>query len=267
MMHQPRNGVRCRVLLGTAAAFVANGLAFGPSTASAQRPLVDATQLLVVTTAGWASTTGELRRFVRDDLRSPWRRAGGVVPIVVGRTGLAWGAGFDRFAARGSPTAGPRKREGDGRSPAGVFPLGRAFGFAPADSVRWVRIPYLPLTAASDCVDDTSSVHYNEIVDRKAVPRIDWVSAEHMRQIVGYRLGVIIRYNAAPPIRARGSCIFFHVWSGPRSTTAGCTALDAGELRRLVAWLDPGAHPVVVQLPVAVYSGLRDRWRLPPLDH
>lgn len=230
------------------------------------QPLSNATQLVVVTTPGWDSTTGELRRFVRDDVQSAWRRDGKVVPIVVGRMGLAWGVEFDRFAAAGAPTAGPRKREGDGRSPAGIFPLNTAFGFAPADSMRWVRLPYLPITSATECVDDTSSVHYNTIVDRSTVPRVEWQSAEQMRRIAQYQLGVIIDYNAGPPVKARGSCIFLHIWNGPRSTTVGCTALDATELARLVAWLDPRARPVVVQVPAAVYQHVRADWELPALE-
>jgi D-alanyl-D-alanine dipeptidase len=233
--------------------------------ASAPPALINATQLVVVTTAGWDSTAGELRRFVRDGVDSPWRDVGQVVPIVVGRTGLAWGIGFDRLADRVA-TAGPRKHEGDGRSPAGIFPLETAFGFAPADSMHWVRLPYLALTPNIECVDDTSSVHYNTVVDRSAVPRVDWQSAERMRQIAQYQLGVIIGYNAAPPVKARGSCIFFHIWGGPRSSTVGCTALDATELAQLVAWLDPRARPAVVQVPAAVYPHVRAEWGLPPLE-
>jgi zinc D-Ala-D-Ala dipeptidase len=246
----------------------------GPSAASAQRvvadttqqTLGDATQLVVVTTADWEATTGELRRFVRDDLGSSWRREGNVVPVVIGRAGLAWGAGFDELADAALPTAGPRKREGDGRSPAGVFPLGDAFGFAAADSMRWVRLPYLPLTATSECVDDTMSVHYNTVVDRHAVPQVDWSSAEQMLEIEVYRLGVIVGYNAAPRLRARGSCIFLHIWGGPGSTTSGCTALDEDELAGLMAWLDPQARPAVVQVPAAMYTRLRSEWGLPALD-
>jgi D-alanyl-D-alanine dipeptidase len=225
--------------------------------------LAGATQLVVVTTSGWDSTTGELRRFVRSDTRASWRREGAVVPIVVGRTGLAWGIGFDKLAVPGVPTAGPRKIEGDGRSPAGVFPLDTAFGFSPADSMRWVRLPYVQLTSSSECVDDTASVHYNTVVDRGAVSRVDWKSAEHMRQVPQYRIGVIVGYNASPPVKARGSCIFFHIWAGPRSTTVGCTALDAKELEQLIAWLDPRARPVVVQVPAAVYLLVQSQWDLP----
>lgn len=252
---------RRSIPLGAATALLAacHG-AFAPSPVSVPPPLAGAGQLVVVTTTGWDSTTGELRRFVRDSLQGPWRREGGVVPIVVGRTGLAWGVGFDGFR-------GPRKREGDGRSPAGIFPLDTAFGFAPADSMRWISLPYVSLQATTECVDDTSSAHYNAVVDRRAVDSVDWQSAERMRQVPQYELGVVIRYNAAPAVKARGSCIFFHIWTGPRSTTVGCTALDETELARLVAWLDPRAHPVVVQVPAKVYPRVRGHWRLPKLDH
>lgn len=221
--------------------------------------LAGATQLIVVTTDGWEATSGRLRRFTRDRADAPWRSEGSAVPIVVGRTGLAWGVGFDRFADGSEP----HKREGDGKSPAGVFPFGTAFGFAPPDTVRWLRLPYLQLVATTECVDDTASAHYAEVLDRSAVARVDWRSSERMRQIGVYRLGAVIEYNASPPTKGRGSCVFFHIWGGPSSHTAGCTAMDAGELERLVAWLDPRARPVVLQVPLSVYERLRGEWGLP----
>jgi zinc D-Ala-D-Ala dipeptidase len=221
--------------------------------------LSNATQLLVVTTPGWDSTTGQLRLYVRNDTNALWQRTGDVIPIVVGKTGMAWGVGFDG-------EAGPHKKEGDGRSPAGIFPIGKAFGFAPADSMRWVHLTYVQLTPDIECVDDTASVHYNTVVDRNAVKPIDWKSSERMRRVAQYRLGVVIDYNPAPPVKARGSCIFFHIWGGPRSTTVGCTAMDAGELEELVAWLDPRARPVAIQLPAMEYDRTRVRWELPSLN-
>jgi L,D-peptidoglycan transpeptidase YkuD (ErfK/YbiS/YcfS/YnhG family) len=221
-----------------------------------------ATQLVVVTTAGWDSTVGELRRFFRDHPYSSWRQEGSAVPIVVGRTGLAWGVGFDSAAISGEP----HKHEGDGKSPAGIFPIDTAFGFAPADSMRAIHLPYVALSSNIECVDDTASVHYNTVVDRSTVPSVDWLSSEKMRKVGQYRLGAIIGYNAAPPVKARGSCIFFHIWNGPRSTTVGCTALDAAELERLLEWLDPKSQPVVVQVPASVYPRLRDKLGLPLLN-
>lgn len=252
--------------LTTVAAMLLTACAAAPADPPRTPPeaLARATQLLVVTTTGWDSTTGELRRFVRDDVGSAWRREGSAVPVVVGRSGLAWGVGFDSLAADGATTAGPRKREGDGRSPAGAFALDRAFGFASPDSTGSFDYPYLPLAPGTECVDDPRSEHYNRVLDRGSVPDVDWTSAERMREISLYRLGVIVDYNPAP-VPGRGSCIFLHVWEGPRSTTVGCTAMDGDALAELVAWLDPRSRPVLVQLPATVYSTLREEWRLPAL--
>jgi D-alanyl-D-alanine dipeptidase len=219
--------------------------------------LTNATQLVVVTTPEWDSTAGELQRFSRANTHASWRAVDVAYPIVVGRTGLAWGVGLNG--------AGPHKHEGDGKSPAGVFPVGTVFGYAPADSVRWLHMPYLQLTSGTDCVDDTASVQYNKVVDRGAVPKMDWNSSEHMRSVKEYEMGAVIEYNAAPPVKGRGSCIFFHIWNGPRSSTAGCTAMERANLTRLLAWLDPKRNPVVVQLPSAVYAQQRRMWKLPLL--
>ena len=235
----------------------ASAPATGPAPAT---PLRDARQLVVVVTPGWDVTSGTLRRFERDDASGPWRAAVAPIPVVIGRTGLAWG---DETHATSMQQ--PIKHEGDGRSPAGAFPLDTAFGFAPRADVSWMRLPYAALQPGSDCVDDEASAYYNTVVDKALVPRIDWSSAEHMRQISQYRLGVIVGYNATPPKRGRGSCIFLHIWSGPASTTAGCTAMEAGALEGLMRWLDRAQRPMLVQLPAAEYERLRAAWRLPAL--
>jgi D-alanyl-D-alanine dipeptidase len=116
---------------------------------------------------------------------------------------------------------------------------------------------------STDCVDDTASSHYNTVVDGASVPRVDWTSAEHMRQVGQYEVGVIVGYNARPPVKGRGSCIFLHIWAGPQSHTAGCTAFDEAKLRYLMRWLDPQKRPLLVQLTAKDYASLRIRWRLP----
>ena len=128
-----------------------------------------------------------------------------------------------------------------------------------------VRLPYAQLLSTTDCVDDTASAHYNTVVDRAAVPRVDWNSAEHMRQVSQYKIGVIVGYNASPPIKGRGSCIFLHIWAGPDSHTAGCTAFDEAKLREVMLWLDPNKRPLLAQLTADEYKKLRADWRLPSL--
>ena len=236
-----------------------SALLFALSTlAPGQRPAAEspATQLVVVTTPSWNAISGTLRRYARSGERGRWRAVGAPVPIVGGRTGLAWGEEPPR-------DAGIRKRFA--RAPqgaAGRFPLTSAFGFAPSagDSIR---MPYIPLLERTECVDDPSSTQYNRIVDRSAVSRVDWTSAERMRSIGVYRLGVTVDYNARPTRRNRGSCIFLPIWSGESSPTAGCTAMPAAALETVVGWLDSARHPMLVQLPAAEYARLRRAWSLP----
>ena len=216
-----------------------------------------ARQLVVVTTPDWNATSGMLRRYARETRTGAWTLVGGSTQVVIGRTGLAWAD--DSMRVSGQPV----KREGDGKSPAGVFPLDTAFGFAPRDSMAALRLPYVTLMPGSDCVDDDRSAHYNTVVDRARVAGVDWNSAEHMRQIAVYRIGVIVGYNASPAVPGRGSCIFLHIWGGPSSTTAGCTALDATALDGLMRWLDRDRRPVIVQLPEAEYKRLAGAWELP----
>jgi D-alanyl-D-alanine dipeptidase len=216
-----------------------------------------ARQLVLVVTPSWDTTAGTLRRYTRSSASAPWRRVGAAVPVVVGASGLAWGA--DSLGTADDP----HKREGDGRSPAGIFPLDSAFGFAPQSAMSHSRMPYVPLLAGTECVDDTASTYYNTVVDRNRVSTVDWKSSEHMRRIAQYQVGVLVGYNARPVTRGHGSCIFLHIWDGPGSSTAGCTAFPRADVERLVAWLDASKHPVLVQLPAAAYARLRSRWTLP----
>ncbi len=202
-----------------------------------------------------------MARFERSARDAAWTRVDDPIPVVVGRTGLAWGVGFDDLAADD-----PHKHEGDGKAPAGIFPLDTAFGFAPASSVPQVRLPYVQLVSTTDCVDDTTSSHYNTVVDKRDVSRVDWNSAEHMREVSQYEVGVIVGYNASPPVKGRGSCIFLHVWNGPDSHTAGCTAFEKEKVRASMEWLDPAKHPLLVQLTNAAYAQLRSRYDLPALE-
>ncbi len=47
------------------------------------------------------------------------------------------------------------------------------------------------------------------------------------------------------------------------SSTVGCTAMDIANLHDVLAWLDPAASPLVVQLPQATYDVVKTAWGLP----
>ena len=127
-------------------------------------------------------------------------------------------------------------------------------------------MPYVNLTSSVECVDDTASKFYNQVVDRSSVSP-DWNSSEHMlRSDDLYRWGILVEHNSAPAVAGGGSCIFMHIWRGPGQPTVGCTAMPQADLESLIAWLDPARTPLLVQFPEAKYKSLRKRWHLPPMS-
>jgi D-alanyl-D-alanine dipeptidase len=227
-------------------------LLFYPLTAMAQG-LDGSDQLIVVTSKSWDDIQATAQRYERRG--KSFEKFEAPFAVVLGKNGMGWGKGLLDI---GQPE-GPVKQEGDGKAPAGMFNLGTAFGYAPSAETR---LPYLPLAPTIECVDDSRSTRYNELVDGALVDK-DWSSSERMRRSDElYRQGIVIQHNT-PATPAAGSCIFFHIWRGPTAPTRGCTAMEPADITRLFDWLDPGKSPVLVQLPQTQYEQLRARWKLP----
>lgn len=213
-----------------------------------------AAQLIVVTSKNWTDSQGTAQRYQRAG--QSFNPVGEPFAVTLGKNGMAWGKGLSSV----EPADAPVKHEGDGKAPAGVFRLGTAFGYEASSATR---LPYLALTPTTECVDDSQSRHYNQLVDGGQTAR-DWNSSEQMRNEAGYRQGIVIEHNTRPATPAGGSCIFFHIWRSPTSPTAGCTAMDPADIDRLFQWLDPRQSPLLVQMPEAQYAQWRERWNLPP---
>ena len=221
----------------------------------------DARQMVLVVPRDWDDSRAVLTTWTRDG--DAWKPAAAAVPASIGRTGSAWGLGLH------PAQAGVQKREGDGKSPAGVFEIGPAFGSAPTLATA---LDYLPMSATHWCMDVVDSPLYNRIVDAKDVGdaavqgssermRLDLATAGDAR----YSQGFVIRHNP-DNVAGAGSCIFGHLWKAPDAATAGCTAMTAEAMSALLAWLDASAHPVLVLLPRDEYEKLRDTWALPDLS-
>ena len=156
------------------------------------------------------------------------------------------------------------KLEGDGKSPAGFFPLTAAFGVSTKPSA--LLMPYTKLDQYTECVDDVKSSFYNRMVNRMQVGNFDWKSSEKMLAVgPQYELGVFVGYNSFPVERGKGSCIFLHIWKDALTGTAGCTAMKRQDLELLVSWLSPAKNPYLVQLAQDVYNSSRKSWNLPKL--
>jgi zinc D-Ala-D-Ala dipeptidase len=216
-------------------------------------------QLVTVTTKSWDDVNATVRRYERTAGDETWRQVGNPFPAVIGQHGLAWGIGLHGAGKPGEP----EKREGDKKTPAGVFRFGDVFGTALPEQVSFLRLSYRQVTPTTEAIDDPKSKYYNQVVDRRSVTHPDWTSSESMLQVGGrYRLGVIVRHNTAA-YPGYGSCIFFHVWDPRYPATTGCTATSYDQLVRLLRWLDPKKSPLIIQLPAGEYERLKQRWGLP----
>lgn len=238
----------------------AAGLWLGLSLMAKNEVPRDTQQAVVVTSAGWDAVRGTLQRYER--VKGEWQRVGEPVAVVVGRSGMAWGRGVVESKD------GLQKKEGDGRSPAGVFGLGTLFGQASKElaSEQKFLMPYTAMTANHQCVDDPSSRYYNQIVDRSRLLVVDWHSAEEMLLPGGaYKWGAVVEHNV-PAKALGGSCIFLHLADtdkDPPSGTLGCTAMKEPQLLEVLRWLDPKKRPVLIEMPSAEYGSRRQTWRLP----
>ncbi len=140
----------CTAVTGTCLA--ANGHTMPPA-------LQQARQLVLVVAPDWDSPHGQLQAF--DRTAQGWRAHGQRLDVALGRSGSARGLGLHP-----AQTDGPQKREGDDRSPAGIFSIGEAFGYAQ----RIVNAPpYPPMQQSSYCLDVPDSTLYSRIVDADRV--------------------------------------------------------------------------------------------------
>lgn len=198
-------------------------------------------QLIFVKTARPTDITGMMFLYERKSAHKPWKLVDSF-PVTVGRTGLAW----DEFTKIPHPTDLPFKKEGDGKSPAGIFKLGPVFSYHQLDKVK---MPWQQVDSSDICVDDVNSVYYNRPLDKDTVANKDWNSFEYMhRQDNAYEYGVWVLYNSTTYTPGMGSCIFLHIWSNDHSPTVGCTAMSKDNIMQLIHWLDKKKQPVLLQV-------------------
>ena len=160
-------------------------------------------------------------RLIADGKAGLLRAGGQTIPCSIGKSGLI---------------AAPDKKEGDGASPIGAWPI-RGVLLRP-DRValperlqlpwRWIR----PDDGWSDGVGDPA---YN-----RPVRHPHGFSAERLWRDDGlYDVIVALGYNDAPPVPGAGSAIFLHCRRG-EAATEGCVAIAKEALVGLLPSLAPG---------------------------
>lgn len=128
------------------------------------------------------------------------------------------------------------KREGDGASPRGRWPMRMAY-YRPDRMLRPRTAVALRAMRPDDgWCDAPGDRNYNRPV-QMPYP----ASAEEMWRRDGvYDLVAILGYNDRPRVRGKGSAIFLHLARDGLAPTEGCIALRRGDAMRLLALIRPG---------------------------
>lgn len=149
---------------------------------------------------------------------------------------LSWPGGSAR-AACGKAGVREDKREGDHASPAGTFPLVRAFYRPDRLAEPKTALPLAALKHDDGWVDDPIDPGYNTHV---ALPYP--ASQENLWREDGlYDLVVVIGYNSDPVVPGKGSAIFLHCARDDFAATEGCIAISREVLEPLLGLLGPGS--------------------------
>lgn len=142
---------------------------------------------------------------------------------------------FECALGRGGYT--DAKREGDGATPLGRFPLRRVLYRADRITEPACGLPTTAIKENDGWCDDPDDPNYNQPVKHPYVS-----SAEELwREDTCYDIVVVLGHNDDPIIPGAGSAIFLHVAKDNFSATEGCVAMRIEDLRSVLSGCKLGA--------------------------
>jgi len=200
------------------------------------RPLHRATRLVIVTVPDMTSVKATVHIFTRKTpADATWERVAQPEPAVVGAAGIGWAEDFNHLAKKDEPV----KREGDKRTPAGIFRIAGPFGFEASKISGYTKLQ----AGKSFCVDDPTSLLYGRIVDKRLAATTK--SSEDMSAVPGLRRGLVVDYPARRGAKA-GSCIYIHVWDGAEAGTNARIGMPEERITVLQEWSGKGFTAIAI---------------------
>jgi L,D-peptidoglycan transpeptidase YkuD (ErfK/YbiS/YcfS/YnhG family) len=131
--------------------------------------------------------------------------------------------------------AASAKREGDGATPLGRWPIRTVLLRPDRVAPLALRVPWRWLRPDDGWSDDHVDAAYNRPI-RHPYPR----SAERLwREDGAYDAIVVLGHNDSPPVPGAGSAIFLHC-TASKPFTEGCVAIDRDDLLNILPELAPG---------------------------
>ena len=138
---------------------------------------------------------------------------------------------------RGGIVPAPHKREGDGATPAGTWPMREVLFRADRLGEIVTTLSCRELAPEDGWCDDPVDPEYNRPVRLPYPGRCEklWLK-DHVYDVI-----VPLGYNDDPVVPGRGSAIFLHVAAPGFVPTAGCVALALPDLLALLRAARPGS--------------------------
>jgi L,D-peptidoglycan transpeptidase YkuD (ErfK/YbiS/YcfS/YnhG family) len=160
--------------------------------------------------------------------------------VIVAAVGAGTVTGFGETVAaafgRSGAVAAAAKREGDGATPLGDWPVRAALLRPDRLAAPVTALPWRWLRTDDGWSDDVVDPAYNRPVNHP-----HGFSAERLwRDDGAYDVIIVLGHNDAPPVAGHGSAIFWHCSQPDRRPTEGCVAIDRAVLLRWLARLVPG---------------------------
>lgn len=143
---------------------------------------------------------------------------------------------------RGGARPAAEKREGDGATPLGRWPLRRLLYRPDRGSVPATKLETAAIGPDDGWCDDPAAPDYNRPV-RLPYP----YSHERLWRSDGlYDLVAVLGHNDSPPVPGAGSAIFLHCARADLAPTEGCVALLRPQLAGVLVQMAPGDAVVVL---------------------
>lgn len=181
-------------------------------------------QVVIVSTPEIKSRTAVITLYEKQN--GVWKKAYGDMLGLVGKNGIS-----------------SVKKEGDGKTPKGVFSLTTAFGSAPMPT--GTKIPYKRINKNFYWIDDPKSKDYNKMIYYRGNPNTRWNSYERLTHRL-YSHAIVVNYNTSPIDKGKGSAIFIHTRDSSTKYTLGCVAMYKGHVKMLLQKLNPKMNPHVI---------------------
>lgn len=151
-------------------------------------------------------------------------------------TATAFGETVPAAFGRSGAVDAAAKREGDGASPLGVWPIRAALVRPDRMVAPASRLPWRWLRESDGWSDDAEDPAYN-----RPVSHPHRCGAERLwRDDHAYDIIVVLGHNDAPPLALLGSAIFLHCAQPDFRATEGCVAIESAVLARWLDALGPG---------------------------